>query len=222
MSENDSNALQMPYQTLRLFIGWLGVALPFALVLLSLVFQTSVSDYYYTNARDILEGVLFFLAIFLFAYKPYGDDGWKDNWITNGAALFALMLGLFPTVNVTLGHVPEKLILQFIPVSWSATLHNIGSGCLFVSFAVLSLFFFTKGAKGNLTDRKKLRNAIYIVCGLGILACISIIGWGAATAPSQQARDTLNIFWPEAIALVLFGFSWLVKGEAFPFLNDKP
>ena len=31
----------------------------------------------------------------------------------------------------------------------------------------------------------------------------------------------MDIFAPEASALVLFGLSWLVKGGAFPFLNDK-
>ena len=25
----------------------------------------------------------------------------------------------------------------------------------------------------------------------------------------------------EVVLLMLFGFAWLVKGEAFPFLNDK-
>jgi hypothetical protein len=84
-----------------------------------------------------------------------------------------------------------------------------------VCFAVLSLFYFTKGRKETRTRRKALRNGIYVVCGLGIAGCIGFIGfigWGAATAADQKARDLLVIFWPEATALMLFGFSWLVKG----------
>jgi hypothetical protein len=31
-----------------------------------------------------------------------------------------------------------------------------------------------------------------------------------------------SLFWFEAIAVVAFSISWLVKGAAFPVLNDKP
>lgn len=221
MIQNDDNAIHVSHDTLRLGIGVLGVTLPLLLVLGAWGFQTSISDYYYTNMRDYFEGVLFFLAFFLFAYRPYGQDGWKDNWITNIAGASALLLALFPTNNATLHHLAENLVLKFVSPEWSGNLHNAGSGGLFVCFAVLSLFFFTKGKPGEKKSPKKLlRNAIYIVCGLGIAGCIGFIGWGAATAPDQQARDLLNIFWPEASALVLFGFSWLVKGGAFPPLND--
>lgn len=206
--------------TLRKGIGWLGVTLPVLLALGTLGFQTSISDYYYTNMRDYFEGVLFFLACFLFAYRPYGQDGWKDHWITNLAGLFALILALFPTRNEFLHHVPTELVLNFIPAAWSGTIHNVGSGGLFVTFAVLSFFFFTLGPKETRTDRKKLRNALYRLFGLGIAGCIGYIGFLAATA-GPGGTDQLSIFWPEAAALVFFGLSWLVKGGSFPFLNDK-
>jgi hypothetical protein len=208
----DGQDLRVSQNTLRILIGILGITLPALLVLGTQVFQTSISDYYYTNMRDYFEGVLFFLAVFLAAYRPYGQDGWHDNLITTTAGGFALLLALFPTVNPTLGRVPASLVLNFLPVGWSGILHNFGSGGLFVCFAVLSLFYFTKGRKETRTRRKALRNGIYVVCGLGIAGCIGFIGWGAATAADQKARDLLVIFWPEATALMLFGFSWLVKG----------
>ncbi len=222
MIENEDKALRLSHDFLRQMIGWLGFGMPVLLVVGAWSFQSSVSDYYYTNMRDFFEGVLFFLSIFLIAYRPYGKDGWQDNLITSVAGGFALILAFFPTYNQTLGHVPQALVLQFVSADWSGNIHNVGSGGLFVCFAVMSLFYFTKGAPEGMSDRKKLRNILYIIAGLGIAACISIVGWGAATAPTQAARDTLNIFWPEAIALVLFGVSWLIKGGAFPFLNDKP
>lgn len=222
MIENDDQALRLSHDFLRKIIGWLGVGLPVLLVLGAWAFQTSVSDYYYTNMRDFFEGVLFFLSVFLIAYRPYGKDGWQDSLITSVAGGFALLLALFPTYNQTLGHVPQVLVLQFLPADWSGNIHNVGSGGLFVCFAVMSLFYFTKGAAEGVSDRKKIRNILYIAAGLGIVVCVSVVGWGAATAPDQAARDTMNIFWPEAIALVLFGVSWLIKGGAFPFLNDKP
>ncbi|HTH13031.1 MAG TPA: hypothetical protein VMB23_01455 [Spirochaetia bacterium] len=220
MRSTDERDLQISQNTLRLLIGVLGTALPVFLVLGAQTFLTSVSDYYYTNMRDSLEGVLFFLAVFLAAYRPYGQDGWHDDLITTVSGGFALLIALFPTVNVTLGHVPTGLVLPFIPIAWSGTLHNVGAGGLFVCFAVMSLFYFTKGKKGSWTKRKVLRNAVYIVCGLGIAGCIGSIGWGAVTAHDQKTRDLMPIFWPEAGALVLFGFSWLVKGGLI--LRDQP
>jgi hypothetical protein len=205
--------------TLRKAIGWLGLTIPFVLVLGAWNLQPSISDYYYTNMRDYFEGVLFLLAAFLVAYRPYGADGWKDNWITNAAGFFALVLVLFPTSNALLGHVPHELVLNFLPAVWSGSIHNLGSGGLFVSFAVLSFFFFTRGPKDGRTVQKRIRNALYRVFGLGIGACIGFIGVLALTAGST-GTDGLNIVVPEALALVFFGCSWLIKGGAFPPLND--
>ena len=49
-----------------------------------------------------------------------------------------------------------------------------------------------------MTDRKRIRNRIYRICGAGMLF-FEIV---------------------EIILLHLFGFAWLTKGEAFPCFND--
>ena len=215
MKTTDETDLRMSQNFLRILIGVLGLLLPVLLVAATWALpQTSVSDYYYTNGRDLLEGALFFLAVFLMAYRPYGQDGWTDDKVTTLTGICALLIALFPTVNHSLGHVPAKLLIPFIPVDWSGTIHNCGAGGLFTLFAVLSVFFFTRGKKETRTRRKTVRNSIYVVCGLGIAACIGTIGVESVLAGTQQGRDLLDIFWPEAVALVLFGFSWLVKGGA--------
>lgn len=207
--------------TLRKAIGWLGITFPVLLVLGAGAIQTSVSDYYYTNMRDYFEGVLFFLAAFLIAYRPYGKDGWQDNLITTAAGVAALLLALFPTFNVGLDHTPSSLVLAFVPLEWSGKLHNLGAGVLFLCFGVMSLFYFTRGPQEGRTRRKGLRNLIYIACGLGIFVCIGVIASLYFTTPDQTARDLSSIYWPESTALVLFGLSWLVKGGQFSFLNDQ-
>lgn len=235
MITNDDRTVHVSHDTLRLGIGVLGITLPLLLFLGTWFLEKSISNYYYSTMRDYLEGVLFFLAFFLAAYRPYGESGKWDNRATNAAALFALFLALFPT-NAPLvmpTHVPplpyvaENIILRFVSPEWSGLLHNIGSGGLFVSFAILSAVLFTqsggKGWKGWVAGwkgKKGLRNAIYLGCGVGIAVCIGTIGWQAFWAANEAVRQNLDVFWPEAIALVLFGFSWLVKGGAFPMLND--
>jgi len=39
--------------------------------------------------------------------------------------------------------------------------------------------------------------------------------------PTAIKQSMPSLFWFEAIAVVAFSFSWLVKGAAFGFLNDK-
>jgi len=221
------------YRALRLSIGLLGLLLPLLLAV-GTGFQsmTSVSDYYYTNMRDLFVGVLFFLTLFLAFYRPYRrpekNEGIVDTVISIVSAIAAGLLALFPTYNQTLGHVPQGLVLNVVPAAWSGTLHNLGSGTLFTAFAVMSMFVFTQtgldpgGNRVKAAGRKLARNVLFIVFGVGILACIGSIGWRVYDAHGDQtAIDTMNIFAPEATALVLFGLSWLVKGRAFPFLNDK-
>ena len=220
------------YRALRLSIGLLGLLLPLFLAA-GTGFQpmTSVSDYYYTNMRDLFVGVLFFLTLFLAFYRPYNrperNDGFIDTAIALVSAVAAGLLALFPTYNATLQHVPNGLVLNFVSGPLSGTLHNLGSGVLFTAFAIMSIFVFTQtgvdknGKRIKAKGLKLVRNILYIVFGLGILACIGSIGWGVATAPNQAAIDKMVIFGPEATALVLFGLSWLVKGAAFPFLNDR-
>ena len=85
-------------------------------------------------------------------------------------------------------------------------------GCL----AYMSIFIFTKSdrKKENQTERKRLRNKIYRTCGVLMIVAMIII----AINPGDM--DNL-VFWLEALAVELFGFSWLVKGEAL-FRDKRP
>ncbi len=237
MANKTEDGAGFSYRALRLSIGLLGLLLPLLLAV-GTAFQpmTSVSDYYYTNMRDLFVGVLFFLTLFLAFYRPYKrpdrNEGVVDTVISIVSAVAAGLLALFPTYNATLHHTsddlsPKGLVLNFVSAQVSGQLHNIGSGVLFTAFALMSIFVFTQtglDAAGNrikATGKKLLRNILFIVFGVGILACIGYIGWNVVAAHGDQHTiDTMIIFAPEATALVLFGLSWLVKGRAFPFLND--
>ena len=67
-----------------------------------------------------------------------------------------------------------------------------------------------------MTDRKKVRNVIYRICGWGMIGFEALlVGLVLLGAPGWVVMVI------EIILLHLFGFAWLVKGEFFPFLNDK-
>ena len=201
------------YLTLRKFIGLIGILLPFALVIIHMllvrqvVLLGSVSGYYYTDVRGVLVGSLCAIGVFLFAYRGY--DNW-DNVLTNLAGVFAIGVALFPTAPVN----PSAHARDISYV------HLTCAALLFAALAVISFWLFTRTdpAMGR-TKQKKIRDLIYRGCGIVIALCLALVPIESLVigAPIQGIRP---LFWLEAIAVVAFGISWLVKGETI--LKDKP
>jgi hypothetical protein len=197
MTERD-NALAS-YRNLRRIVGVLGVGLPIALAVWGFWIcscfgiQDSISHYYALRTRDVLVGTLFAIGWFLFTYKGYER---QDDIAGNLACLFALGVAFFPNS----GTEREQAV-------------HFGSAiALFLTLSYFSLFLFTKSAP-HPTNRKKIRNGVYVVCGVIMLACIALIGlyyWRLQDSPLAALKP---VFWLEAAALWAFGFSWFVKGE---------
>ena len=65
------------YLALRKAVGWIGILLPFALMLGGFlifkeeIIQESISHYYYTGMRDVFVGALCAVALFMFFYSGY-------------------------------------------------------------------------------------------------------------------------------------------------------
>ena len=67
-----------------------------------------------------------------------------------------------------------------------------------------------------MTRQKKVRNVIYRICGWGMIGLlVLLIALVLLKAPGWVVMVI------EVLLLHLFGFAWVVKGEFFPFLNDK-
>ncbi|HSR69205.1 MAG TPA: DUF998 domain-containing protein [Acidobacteriota bacterium] len=207
--KEDPNDLVISYLTLRKAIGILGTALPFLLALGALLFGTglrrSISSYYHTHMGDVFVGTLFVIGFFLMSYKGYER---KDNIAGNLACVFAVGTALFPEA-------PEG------PLSGSDVLvdrlHFIFAGLLFLTLTYFALILFTKtDPKHPPGPKKLLRIKIYRVTGYMMLACIALIFiYFRLPEGTQTALESLNpVFWLEAILVVAFGVSWLIKGEA--------
>jgi hypothetical protein len=187
------------YRTLRRVVGLLGVSLPIVLAVWGfalehrVAFLPSISDYYALRTRDVLVGVLFTIAWFLFTYRGYDR---RDEIAGNLACVFALGVALFPNVG-----------------PWaSPAIHFVSAALLFLVLAYFSLFLFTQSAP-VCTHGKVMRNRVYRTCGVAML--VSIVG--IALSKAFVSRATLD-HWPiifafETIALWAFGYSWFVKGD---------
>jgi hypothetical protein len=172
--------------------------------------QNSISHYYYTNMRNIFEGIIFAVALFLFTYKGYDK---RDHIAASLAGTFALGLAFFPT-SVDFDEL-SSCIITIEDQGIINTLHFMCAAGFFLTLSWFSLCLFRIKAD-PVTPRKLIRNKIYTVCGIAMLTSILIISIYLAflknSFPALQAIKPVFVF--ETIALVAFGISWLTKGKA--------
>ncbi len=209
-------------KSLRKLVGILGMSLP-VLLYLFLYFASgylspleSMSHYYMTRSGGIFVIVVSLMAIFLLLYK--GKEP-IDFYISSAAGIFALCLLLFPTSNLTetCCDPVKKFSITFIDgKSFRPSFHYISAGIFLLSLAYMSLFLFTKSDKApsQRTVNKKIRNRIYRVCGVIMIAAVLVIILGFKDViPADFYYKNNLTFWMETVAVESFGFSWLVKGE---------
>jgi magnesium-transporting ATPase (P-type) len=201
------------YLTLRRCIGILGMALPFAVMLGGLLqsplrIQSSISDYYYTNMRDFFVGLMCAVGLFLITYKGYDD---VDNGVSIASGILAFGVAAFPTFTPTGESVRVGIFLLDDNVS---KYFHLTCACLFfVLLAINSIFLFTKSDDKPVTARKRTRNAVYVICGVVMLASIAILAAYVAFLQDTPVARLKPVLVLETLMLAAFGFSWLVKGE---------
>ena len=187
---------------LRALIGWLGMLLPWIVVLLIGYFPKSISATWYTNACTVFMIILGSASVLLISYKGYEKI---DDILLTCSGIAGLGICLFPCeVSTVRGAVGTFLIDSKV----SDIIHFV---CAIIFFGILaynSFFLFTKGA-GEMTKKKKIRNIIYRVCGVGMIASFLIV-----LLPSFYIKVWLT----EAIALFFFAISFLTKADIYPWL----
>ena len=191
---------------LRCFIGWLAMLLPWIVVVLSLIFgysfPESISATYYRPECIVPFMIILGSASFLLMYY----DGYDkiDDILNTIAGIFGLCICLFPCSKG-----------GTFRLSWeiNSVVHSISAVVFFAILSYVSLFQFTKSS-GEMTKQKKIRNIIYRVCGIGMVASFLLL-----LLPNTV---TFKIWLVEAIALLFFGISWLTKSSAYKWLAADP
>ena len=242
--------LAISYFGLRRTIGFIGFLLPLVLSLGKMVvagagIEGSISAYYYTSMGAVFVGSLCAIGVFLLWYTYKGHD----HIAAIVAGIFAIGVALFPTTpakdDTPAQAASASALNVFAPMPASAqntvgTMHVVFAALFFLTLAYMSIFLFTRtyarkdqhrvreflasafvtrtDEPDGLRSAKKKRNIIYRICGYTIVACIALMGLNAL-----EKWDLL--FWLETVAVMAFGFSWLVKGEAerihFSFMRSS-
>ena len=204
---------------LRCTIGWLGMLLPWIVLLLSGIYGYGFPDsisatYYLPTCVTPFMIILGSAGLLLFSYKGYDQ---QDDIVCTVAGIFALGICLFSCKTEELiAKWPELEALTHvgtfqIPPNISGWLHNISAFGFFGLLAYNSLFLFTKSG-GVMTENKKKRNIIFRVCGIGMVASF------LAIVPVSVFEWWGGVWIVEAIALAFFGISWLTKADCYPWL----
>lgn len=211
----------MQINTLRLrkLLGWAGMLLPLIVLVLCLIFGYGFPDsisstYYLTPTVTPFMIILGAAGILLISYKGYDKH---DDIICTLAGLFALCICLFPCatedliVHWTALNLPTVVGTFQLPESVSSIVHNISAIVFFGLLAYNSFFLFTKSS-GEMTSKKRKRNIIYRVCGIGMIASFVFI------VPVSIFEIWGGIWFIEAVALSFFGISWLTKADTYTWL----
>lgn len=187
---------------LRATIGWLGMILPWIVALLVGYIPPSISATWYTNACTVFMIILGSASFLLISYKGYSLI---DDILLTCSGIAGFGICLFPC-RVTYVH--ENVGTFLIDNYTSDTIHIVCALAFFGLLSYNSLFLFTKSA-GEVTKRKKVRNIIFRVCGVGMLASFLIL-----LIPGVPCR----VWVVETVALFFFGISFLTKANIYPWL----
>jgi peptidoglycan/LPS O-acetylase OafA/YrhL len=205
------------YLELRSAVGWIALGLPLALLLSSWLLPgehgipASISAYYYTPMRNVLEGSLCAIGFFNLCARGYE---WRDELAGIVSALCALGCAFCPTFPPGGGTLLQERM---------GTLHNYFAELFFITLAIMCLVLFrSTAANRTRTRNKRRRNLVYTVCGLVMGVCGLFDFICHNMRPIPHIGPLGSIFLCEMIALEAFGVAWLVKGKTFLGQKRRP
>jgi hypothetical protein len=222
MADTPSETRVISHTWLLAFVGALAVMIPIVLLVISalraeVVQQPSISHFYYTPMRDLLMGLLFAVAVFLFAYTGYPpkpDERVSDRQLSLAAGIGLACVVVFPTPPLPDSPAGIPSIAVFLSAETVNWLHRIGAVVFMTSLGVMSLVNFRRSMKnqdGTATTAIATEDLIYRIAGLVMLGCVLAMILQALMRPDGPMFFANATFWFESAGIFAFGISWLVK-----------
>jgi hypothetical protein len=177
----------------------------------------SLSEYYYSGAREVFVGVLCALAVFLLAYKVIELS--LENILSMLAAALVVVVVAFPT------GAPRRItdltpLQEELGESFVETVHFLAAAAFIGALAVISFFFGVREARR--AQSGMLSPAFWRRWHFGCaLAIVVAIVWILVTLRAEWAPDN-SLFYGEVVAVWAFAASWLTKGFEYHYLFRKP
>ena len=207
---------------LQLIIGLLAISFPFALILSYAVLGdencssilSAISAYYHTNVGTYFTGVLFAIAMAMFAYQGRSRLG---GHLATFAAIMAIFVAIFPT---TIDYDMSKALGNYCitnhlepPRDDFGIIHYISAVLLFIALIVFAFLFKKATPKSNKVGKRK--RLVFTICIVGmILSMLFMALYSFELGMKKQwfiDKAIPVIIIGESICLILFGISWLVE-----------
>jgi hypothetical protein len=213
---SEAGGVVASYLLQRRVIGWIGTLLPIVLIVGDAAFGSgplpnSISGYYYTPMRNILVGTLCVFGVFLIVYDV-GVPAWR--WLTNVAGVGVLGVALVPGSPAVTNLTNTQEIV--------GNVHVVFAGLAFVGFLVTT-WCFARADSDGLDAPAPSRNAVifYRVCA-GFMLAFELLSGVANFLSLSVQNETFILFISEALVIITFGISWLVKGGGLQPLLSAP
>ena len=193
---------------LGMILPWVSLAGAFLVQLTNLLCGKFWKDFSRSGTYYITPALSAILTAASLVRMCYDGYSMFDSLISVTAGIFGLLIVLFPCRCA----VSTDIVGFFqVPVNLSSAVHCTSATIFFCLLAFMILFLFTR-SNGTKTKQKKMRNKIYLICGIGMLTAMVLM--------PLPVKFYAKTWWIEMISLSFFGFAWLVKGGTFKFLND--
>lgn len=213
---------------LRLGIGAIGLGLPFALLLgvqlADVPMENSISEFFFSELREVFVGAAAGVGLFLLAYEGYPPQPKEiltDRRVSGLAGASVLIMAFVPTLcSRGACAYPPTLFDRLIPTTADGTqavIHLIAAGVFLFSLGIMSQRLFTRCARPSTSLFKQRRNLCYRIFGWVIFAMVGVIGvmkLGFSDIGLRWDMQWHFTFWAESVAVWAFGLSWLLKGKA--------
>jgi hypothetical protein len=192
----------LSYRNMRAIIGYVGLTLPFVLLLSGGVnghVESSLSAYYYTTAGNVFTGALCVIGVFLLAYRL---TAWAvDNLATTLAGTCALGVAFFHAA-------PQNATLNQLRL---ADVHLTCAAALFILLGAISLFLFPRDVLSGERWRANCYRA------LGALIWLSVVLMPTLNWLVSSFYDDNHIFLIlETVCVMAFAVSFILKGHGQP------
>lgn len=176
----------------------------------------SVSSTYYANSNMFMIGELVAIGIMFLSYHGYDT---KDTILSTIQGVSALGVVAFPTKLSCFDEFVTQVGLFGFDPNTSHIVHCISTFLLCGTFWINLMFLFTL-SNGNITEKKKLRNLIYRICGVIVILGLLTLIFGNIICNSLEYNWFPITLIGEFIVFVPFGFSYIVKSGCLKCFND--
>jgi hypothetical protein len=216
MTRTEAGSVVASYLLLRTAIGWVGTLLPVVLIAGDAAFSSgplpnSFSDYYYTPMRNIMVGSLCVLGAFLLVYDV-GVPVYR--WMTNVAGVGVLGVAFLPG-SPEIAHLSTSQEVV-------GNVHVVFASIAFVALAATMWCFARPDSDGQDAAPPSPTAATFYKASSGVMLGFVVLSGVAILLPQSVQDSTLLLFIFEALAIMTFGISWLVKGRGLEPLLTAP